>query len=71
MIDIINSFVVVLRQKDDNSGWLNSADETLEQRYYYCQNWRADVAAIVYGYGMMMEWVSFCMVIIRLLVGYK
>jgi len=56
MIDIINSFVVVLRQKDDNSGWLNSADETLEQRYYYCQNWRADVSAIVNGSGMMMAW---------------
>jgi len=50
---------VVLRQKDDNSGWLNAADGTLEQRYYYCQNWRADVAAIVNASGEMMEWVTY------------
>jgi len=25
---------VVLRQKDDNSGWTSAADGTLEQRYY-------------------------------------
>ena len=49
---------VVLRQKDDNSGWTNAADGTLEQRYYYCQNWRADVSAIVNGSGMMMAWIN-------------
>ena len=50
---------VVLRQKDDNSGWTNLADGVLEQRYYYCQNWRADVAAIVTSGGKMMEWVKY------------
>jgi len=25
---------IVLRQKDDNSGWANAADGVLEQRYY-------------------------------------
>ncbi len=50
---------VVLRQKNDNSGWTNAADGTLEQRYYYCQNWRADVVAIVTSAGKMMEWVKY------------
>jgi len=47
---------VVLCQKDANSGWKSAADGTLEQRYYYCQNWRADVSAIVTLDGKMMEW---------------
>jgi len=50
---------VVLRQKDDNSGWTSAADGVLEQRYYYCQNWRADVSAIVNASGKMMEWVKY------------
>ncbi len=47
---------MVLCQKDANSGWKSAADGTLEQRYYYCQNWRADVSAIVTLDGKMMEW---------------
>jgi len=49
---------VVLRQRDDNSGWANLADGVLEQRYYYCQNWRADVSVIVHGSGMMMVLIN-------------
>ena len=41
----INS--VILRDKDDNAGWASSADGTLEERYYYCQNWRGDVVEIM------------------------
>ena len=41
----INS--VILLDKDDNAGWTSAADGTLEQRYYYCQNWRGDVVEIL------------------------
>ena len=37
---------VILRDKDDNAGWASAADGTLEERYYYCQNWRGDVVSI-------------------------
>ncbi len=39
-----------------DSGWTSAADGTLEQRRYYCQNWRADVSAIVTSGGVMVEW---------------
>jgi len=50
---------VILRQRDHNSGWTSAADGTLEQRRYYCQNWRADVSAIVTSAGVMVEWDKF------------
>jgi len=50
---------VILRQRDHNSGWTSAADGTLEQRRYYCQNWRADVSAIVTSAGVMVEWAKF------------
>ncbi|GEM_PF-3770657 len=50
---------VILRQRDDNSGWTSAADGTLEQRRYYCQNWRADVSAVVTSGGVMVEWAKF------------
>ena len=45
----------VLRDKDDNSGWTSAADGTLEQRYYYNQNWRADTVALVTSTGVQVE----------------
>jgi len=57
-----NSYIdlVVLRDRDINSGWTSAADGTLEERIYYCQNWHADVVAIVSGAGTSMkEWVKY------------
>jgi len=46
----------VCRNKDANTGWTTASDGTLEERVYYCQNWRADVSAIVSSGGAMKEW---------------
>lgn len=39
--------LVAFRDKDANTAWTTASDATLEERLYYCQNWRADVVAIV------------------------
>jgi RHS repeat-associated protein len=46
---------VILRDKDNNSGWANPADGSLEQRHHYCQNWRYDVIAMVSNTGKIIE----------------
>ena len=51
--------LVILRDRDINSGWTSAADGTLEERIYYCQNWRADVSALVTDAGQMLEWVKY------------
>ena len=39
---------LVLRERDANTSWNSTAgDGTLEERLYYCQNWRYDVVALV------------------------
>ncbi len=50
---------VVLRDRDATNGWAGAADGTLEERVYYCQNWRADVVALIDGSGGMLEWVKY------------
>ena len=50
---------VILRQRDANSGWTSAADGTLEERRYYCQNWRADVSAIITSGGLIVEWAKY------------
>ncbi|MGE3108826.1 MAG: RHS repeat-associated core domain-containing protein [Phycisphaerales bacterium] len=50
---------VIFRDRDANSGWTSAADGTLEERLYYCQNWRADVSAVVTSGGKMVEWVKY------------
>ena len=50
---------VILRQRDANSGWASAADGTLEERRYYCQNWRADVSAIITSGGLIVEWAKY------------
>ncbi len=50
---------VVLRDRDLNSGWTSAADGTLEERFYYCQNWRADVSVIMSSAGQVKEWVKY------------
>jgi hypothetical protein len=47
--------LVVLRDKDANTAWSAASDKTLEQRRYYCQNWRADVSALVTDTGSWVE----------------
>ncbi|MDX2146598.1 MAG: RHS repeat-associated core domain-containing protein [Planctomycetota bacterium] len=42
---------VVLRDRDINSGWRVAGDGTLEERFYYCQNWRADVSLVLAASG--------------------
>jgi RHS repeat-associated protein len=51
--------LVVCRNKDANTAWTSASDGTLEERLYYCQNWRADVSAIVTSSGTMKEWVKY------------
>jgi len=38
---------VILRDRDNSSGWNSSSDSVLEERRYYIQNWRADVVAML------------------------
>jgi hypothetical protein len=38
---------LIMRDRDANSGWANAADSTMEERIFYCQNWRADVVALI------------------------
>ncbi|MFN0007039.1 MAG: RHS repeat-associated core domain-containing protein [Planctomycetota bacterium] len=51
--------LVVCRNKDASTAWTSASDGNLEERRYYCQNWRADVSAIVTDVGTMKEWVKY------------
>jgi hypothetical protein len=51
--------LVACRNRDESSAWTSASDGTLETRIYYCQNWRADVSAIVTSGGVMVEWVKY------------
>lgn len=51
--------LVVCRDKDANTAWTSASDTVLEERVYYCQNWRADVSAIVSAAGGMLEWAKY------------
>jgi RHS repeat-associated protein len=50
---------VILRDRDDTSGWNSSSDGTLEERRYYIQNWRADVVALLKDTGVMVERIKY------------
>jgi RHS repeat-associated protein len=50
---------VILRDKEVKAKWSEEATETREERRYYCQNWRADVSAILTDAGSMVEWVKY------------
>jgi len=50
---------VILRERDANTSWMSASDGTLEERRYYCQNWRADVSAIITSGGVMVEWTKY------------
>ena len=51
--------LVICRNKDANTGWTSASDGVLEERLYYCQNWHAEVSAIVTSGGAMKEWVKY------------
>ena len=51
--------LAICRNKDANTAWTSASDGVLEERLYYCQNWRADVSAIVTSSGTMKEWVKY------------
>jgi len=50
---------VILRDRDANTAWEDSADATLEERTYYCQNWRADVIALMTDAGQLLQQVRY------------
>jgi RHS repeat-associated protein len=53
---------VLFRDRDMTNSWTGSADGTLEERHYYCQNWRADVSVILkYANSVwrVAEWVKY------------
>jgi YD repeat-containing protein len=50
---------VVCRERDNTGGWLAASDGTLEERYFYCPNWRGDVSALVHSGRYMAEWVKY------------
>ena len=50
---------VVLRNKDANTAWTAASDGVLEERVYYCQNWRGDVSALLHANRILMEWVKY------------
>ena len=51
--------LVVYRDRDANTAWTSASDGTLEEKVYFCQNWRADVSAIVAINGDLVEWVKY------------
>ena len=55
--------LVALRDRDADTDWAVASDGTLEERIYYCQNWRADVSAIVNdesdSNARLLEWVKY------------
>ncbi len=50
---------IVLRDKDANTAWGAASDGVLEERLYYCQNWRHDVVALVASTGELIEQVRY------------
>jgi len=50
---------MILRERDANTSWTAASDGTLEERRYYCQNWRADVSVILASGGTLVEWVKY------------
>lgn len=56
-----SSFIngIVLRDRDENSGWTSASDGTMEQRFFYSQNWRGDVVALTSYTGKQVEQVRY------------
>lgn len=41
------------RDKDASTAWSAASDCTLEERIYYCHNWRGDVSVLITDTGEM------------------
>ncbi len=50
---------VILRDRETKFNWTEETDSTRGERQYYCQNWRADVSAILTDAGNMVEWAKY------------
>ena len=50
---------VMLRDRDSSTAWKSASDGVLESRTFPCQNWRADVSAVIDAAGQMVEWVKY------------
>jgi hypothetical protein len=50
--------LIVCRNRDANTTWASASDGTLEERIYYCQNWHADVSALVSSAGAIENGIS-------------
>jgi RHS repeat-associated protein len=55
---------LILRDRDDYTGgtpnpMTSASDGTLEERRYFCQNWRADVVAVTKSDGTPIEYVRY------------
>lgn len=57
----VSSYIdsIILRDKDANTAWTASSDGALEERRYFCQNWRADVSAVVKTNGNVVESIKY------------
>jgi len=50
---------VILRDRDTTNGWTGNPDGSLDERRYYCQNWRADVVALTKRDGQPVEFIRY------------
>ncbi|MGE3395176.1 MAG: RHS repeat-associated core domain-containing protein, partial [Steroidobacteraceae bacterium] len=50
---------VILRDRDNSSGWTSASDGALEERRFYAQNWRADVSLVMNTNGRPLERVKY------------
>lgn len=50
---------VVFREKDITASWTAATTTATDERLYYCQNWRADVVALVSELGEIKERISY------------
>jgi len=47
--------LAIVRDRDANHAWTAAGDTTMEERLWYGQNWRADVAVVMNSYGRPLE----------------
>ncbi|MBX3382941.1 MAG: hypothetical protein KF864_05470 [Phycisphaeraceae bacterium] len=50
---------MILRDRDTDEPWTSASDGALEERRFYCQNWRADVVAVTRSDGAPWEFVRY------------
>jgi RHS repeat-associated protein len=46
---------LILSDRDNSSGWTSQGAQTLEERYYYLQNWRNDLCALTNDGGVIVR----------------